>query len=105
VTDNGVQVEIIKLSDLLPDRSNANAHSVRGHYMVGRSLEKLGGGRGILLDRDNEIIAGNLTVEEAVAAGFEEIIVVDGDGRRLIAHRRTNMDLDDPETRPRNGTC
>jgi DNA modification methylase len=87
-----------KLSDLIPDASNANLHSERGTYMVSRSLEKLGAGRSILIDRDNEIIAGNLTTEQAAAMGLEEVIIVETDGNQLVAVKRVDMDLDDPAT-------
>jgi DNA modification methylase len=66
--------------------------------MVSRSLEKLGAGRSILIDRDNEIIAGNLTTEQAAAMGLEEVIIVETDGNQLVAVKRTDMDLDDPAT-------
>lgn len=86
----------IKLTDLVPDDHNANRHSERGTYMVSNSLGKLGGGRGIVLDKNNKIVAGNLTVEQAVALGFEEVIVVESDGKVLVATERVDWDLDDP---------
>jgi hypothetical protein len=66
--------------------------------MVSRSLEKLGAGRSILLDKHNRIIAGNLTTEQYAAMGGEEVQIIDSDGKTLIAVRRNDMDLDDPET-------
>lgn len=57
--------ETIKLSDLQPDDRNANKGSERGTYMIRRSLEKLGAGRSILLDKNGRIIAGNKTAESA----------------------------------------
>jgi hypothetical protein len=92
------KVRRVKLTDLLPDRRNANLHSERGTYMVGRSVEKLGLGRGILVDKDEETIAGNLTLEQAIDAGFEDGILVETDGKTLVITQRTDMDLDDPET-------
>ena len=98
-SDNGIRR--VKIADLLPDRRNANLHSERGTYMVSRSLEKLGAGRSILIDRDNEIIAGNLTAEQAASMGLEEVIIVPTDGKTLVAVQRMDMDLDDPTTAAR----
>jgi len=56
---------IIHIKDLIPDSKNANLHSPRGSSMVQKSLQKYGAGRSILLDKNNNIIAGNLTTEEA----------------------------------------
>jgi DNA modification methylase len=97
VADNG-QIRRVKIADLIPDRRNANLHTERGVYMVSRSLEKLGAGRSILIDKDNEIIAGNLTAEQAADMGLEEVIIVPTDGRQLVAVQRMDMDLDDPAT-------
>jgi hypothetical protein len=90
--------ETARLAELEPDPNNANLHSERGTYMVSRSLEKLGAGRSILLDKHNRIIAGNLTTEQYAAMGGEEVQIIDSDGKTLIAVRRNDMDLDDPET-------
>jgi hypothetical protein len=90
------KVTKVKLSELIPDIQNANLHSERGQYMVNRSLEKLGAGRSILLDKNNRIIAGNLTTEQAEDIGLENVVIVDADGTELVAVRRLDMDLDDP---------
>lgn len=89
----------VKLTDLVPDSKNANQGTVRGLAMLEDSLREHGAGRGILLDRNNNIIAGNKTVERAVDLGFEEIIVVPTDGKQLVATQRVDVDLDTPEGR------
>ena len=40
--------------------------------MVNRSIEKLGAGRSILLDKHHRIIAGNLTTEQAADIGLDD---------------------------------
>ena len=87
-----------KLKDLNPDIHNANRHTERGVYMVGKSIENLGLGRSILIDKNNEIIAGNLTAEQAASIGIEDIVIVDTDGKTLVAVRRNDMDLNDPDS-------
>jgi DNA modification methylase len=89
----------VKLSDLVPDSRNANKGTLRGLAMLDDSLREDGAGRGILLDRNNNIIAGNKTIERAVDAGFEEIIIVPTDGKQLVATQRVDVDLDSPQGR------
>lgn len=82
------------LADLIPDDKNFNKHSQYGTFLLEKSLTKLGAGRSILIDKNNKIIAGNATVEGAAAIGIENIQIVDSDGTKIIAVRRTDIDLD-----------
>lgn len=84
-----------KLSDLFQDTHNANKHTERGIKMVKTSIGELGAGRSILVDKNGKIIAGNLTAEQAVAAGIDDVIVVETDGTKLVAVKRTDLDLSD----------
>ena len=88
--------ETIKLSDLQPDANNANKGTERGTYMIRRSLEKLGAGRSIVLDKQGRIIAGNKTAEAAEDIGLDDVIVVRTRGDKLVAVLREDLDLDDP---------
>ena len=88
--------ETIKLSDLQPDANNANRGTERGTYMIRRSLEKLGAGRSIVLDKQGRIIAGNKTAEAAEDIGIDDVIVVRTRGDKLVAVLREDLDLDDP---------
>ncbi len=77
-----------------PDRKNANKGTERGRYMVEASLRETGAGRSILLDKDDNIIAGNKTFEAASDIGLP-LRIVETDGTELIAVKRTDLDLDD----------
>ena len=90
------EVEIIPLDSIQPDDRNANKGSERGTYMIRRSLEKLGAGRSILLDKNGRIIAGNKTAESAADVGLDDVIVVRTQGRQLVAVLREYLDLDAP---------
>ncbi len=81
------------LAALIPDRKNANRGTDRGRKAVETSLKTLGAGRSVVLDRNNVIIAGNKTVEQAIAAGYVDIEIHDSDGKVLHAVRRTDLDL------------
>lgn len=63
--------------------------------MIEASLRKFGAGRSILLDRKGKVIAGNKTLENAGALGFDEVLIVQSDGRRIIAVQRTDLDMDE----------
>lgn len=84
---------ITKLSQLTPDKRNANRGTERGGQMIESSLSKYGAGRSILIDKHGNIIAGNKTVEQAGAIGLDDVLVVQSDGRKLIAVQRMDLDL------------
>lgn len=88
-----------KISDLIPDTKNFNLHSTYGTALVEKSLRKFGMGRSILIDKNNRIIAGNATVEGAAGIGIEDLQIVESDGKRIIAVKRTDIDLDTPQGR------
>jgi hypothetical protein len=86
-----------KLTDFVPDDKNANLGTERGRYMLETSLERVGAGRGIVVDKNGKVIAGNKTQEVALAQGIEDAIVVETDGQQLVITKRTDLDLDDPD--------
>jgi len=88
-----------KLADLTPDSRNANLGSPRGNQMIEDSLRRHGAGRSILLDKHGNIVAGNKTAENAAAIGMDDVLVVQTDGKRLVAVQRMDLDLADPQTR------
>lgn len=92
-------VSVEKVSDLTPDRMNANKGNERGKALIEKSLRDYGAGRSILIDKHGAIIAGNKTAENAAAAGLVNVIIVKSDGTKLIAVQRTDLDLNDPKAR------
>lgn len=89
----------IKISELIPDDKNFNKGSEYGNQLINKSFEKFGAGRSILIDKNNKIIAGNKSTENYGALGNEEVIIVESDGTKLVAVKRTDIDLDTPEGR------
>jgi len=83
-----------KISDLTPDKQNANKGTPRGLKMLDDSLRENGAGRSILIDKHGVIVAGNKTVERAADIGIEDVIVVETDGTKLVAVKRTDLDLE-----------
>ena len=92
-------IHTAKLSDLTPDDLNANKGTERGDYQLTQSLEKYGAGRSILIDKQGRIIAGNKTAAKFGELGLEDVVVVQTDGKQLVAVQRTDIDLDTPEGR------
>lgn len=86
----------VKLKDLIPDDKNFNKGSEFGNSLIEKSFRKFGAGRSILLDKNNRIIAGNKSVENAGAIGMENVRLIESDGTEIIAVKRTDIDLDSP---------
>lgn len=88
-----------KISDLIADDKNFNKGSEFGNSLIEKSFRKFGAGRSILIDKNNRIIAGNKSVENAIAIGMEDVQIVESDGTKIIAVKRTDIDLDSAEGR------
>ena len=83
----------IELSELKPDPSNANAGSERGQYMIDKSVETTGLHRGVSVDANGFLVAGNKTHQAAIDAGYTKAIVVETDGDTLVVTKRRDFDL------------
>jgi hypothetical protein len=88
-----------KLSDLIPDHANANKGTERGRSALEASLRKYGAGRSILIDKNGRIISGNKTVETAADIGLDNVIIIQTDGKQIVAVQRTDLDIDSAEGR------
>lgn len=84
-----------KISDYTGDTANANKGNERGRALVKKSFEDYGAGRSVLADKHGVLIAGNKTAEGARAAGIENVIEVETDGKTLVVVRRTDLDLNE----------
>ena len=89
----------IKVSDLIPDDKNFNKGNEYGESLIEKSFAQFGAGRSILLDKNNRIIAGNKSTQKFADGGGENVIVVETDGKTLVAVKRTDIDLDTPQGR------
>ena len=86
------------IEDLTPDPRNANRGTERGAAMLESSLREFGAGRSILVDKHGVVIAGNKTLEQAAALGFEIQTVVT-DGSKLVVVQRSDIEIDSPKGR------
>lgn len=83
-----------KISDLKFDDKNFNKHTEYGMGLLEKSLRENGAGRSILIDKDNNIIAGNGIIEAAGSVGLENIKIVETTGNEIVAVKRTDIALD-----------
>ena len=88
-----------KIDALIPDDKNLNQHTEFGTSLLEKSVERFGLGRSILLDKNNRIIAGNGITDTAGSKGLEDVIIVETTGDKLVAVKRTDIDLDSREGR------
>lgn len=94
---NTPKVSTAKLSDLIPDSSNANDGTELGAQLLRKSVQEAGIGRGIVVDQNNTIIGGNKThgtIESLKdELGIDNIVLVDTDGKTLVVTRRTDLNV------------
>lgn len=87
------------ISELKFDDKNFNKHTEYGMSLLEKSLRQNGAGRSILIDKDNNIIAGNGIIEAAGNIGLEDLQIVETDGTKIVAVKRTDIALDSEEGR------
>lgn len=82
-----------KIDELKFDDKNFNKHTEFGMSLLEKSLQQFGAGRSVLVDKNNNIIAGNGIVEAAAQAGIEDIEFIETTGDKLVVVKRTDVDL------------
>ena len=76
------------------DKRNYRKHNDRNKELIKKSLEECGAGRSIVIDNDDEIIAGNGIYEQAQALSIP-VKVIETDGSELVVVKRTDLNTDD----------
>lgn len=79
------------IKDLIADPNNRRKHTPRNVGLLVDALQKVGAARSIVIDEDNEVLAGNATIEAAAEAGITKVRVVEADGQEVIAVRRKGL--------------
>ena len=90
--------ELIDIEELRQDKLNFNKGTYEGEVLIKKSLERFKAGRSVLIDNDNNIIAGNKTVQAAATMGMK-VRVIETTGDELVAVKRTDIDIDSKEGR------
>ena len=89
----------MRINELKFDDKNFNKHTEFGMGLLEKSLRENGAGRSILIDKDNNIIAGNGIIEAAGSVGLENIKVVETTGDEIVAVKRTDISLNSKKGR------
>lgn len=80
--------------ELKLDHKNYRIHDENNKKLINKSLQETGAGRSILIDNENEIIAGNGVYEQAKKLNIP-IKIVETNGKELIAVKRTDLQTND----------
>lgn len=83
--------QVQTIGELIHDRTNPRKHNPRNLKVIVDSLHDVGFARSIVIDENNEILAGNGVTEAAGIAGIERVIEVEADGNTIIAVRRRGL--------------
>ena len=70
------------------DKRNYRKHSDKNLSLIEKSLKECGAGRSILLDSEDEIIAGNGVYEQAKKLNIP-VKIIETDGSELVVVKRT----------------
>ena len=82
-----------KVSQFKQDPQNLNLGNDKGNAILQQSIQELGAGRSILVDKNGFIIAGNKTAQAALNEGLDDAIIVETAGDKLVVVQRTDLDL------------
>lgn len=85
----------LRVGDLHPDEENRRRRTPRGSAMLISSLRDVGAARSIVIDENDQVLAGNGVLDAAKAVGIDKVQVVETDGQTLIAVRRTGLSAED----------
>lgn len=87
-------VKMMKSGEIKQDSRNYRQHNDKNKELMKKSLEECGTGRSIVIDSQNEIIAGNGIFEQVKKLKIP-IKVIESDGTFLIAIKRTDLKTKD----------
>ncbi|MEE0060240.1 MAG: DNA methyltransferase [Acutalibacteraceae bacterium] len=82
------------MAEIKFDKRNYRKHNDRNKELIRKSLNECGAGRSIVIDNNNEIIAGNGIYEQAQELGIKTKII-ETDGSELVVVKRTDLSTDD----------
>lgn len=68
-----MQIEVLKIEDLVFDPANARKHSKKNLDAIIGSLSKFGQQKPIVVDKNNVVVAGNGTLDAAKKIGWTKI--------------------------------
>lgn len=95
------RVQSGNIDQLKFDPDNANRGTESGDYVLTKSIQRAGIGRGVVCDRNLTLLAGNKTTEKAGELDVaEDVVYVRATGNTLVVTVREDLDLNAPEDSP-----
>lgn len=76
------------------DKRNYRKHNDKNKELINKSLKECGAGRSIVIDNEDNIIAGNGIYEQSQKLGLKTRII-ETDGSELVVVKRTDLKTDD----------
>ena len=83
----------MELKDIKYDKKNYRKHSDQNKALIKKSIEEVGLGRSVVIDSENELIAGNGVVSQLPKG--TKIKVIETDGSELVVVKRTDLKTND----------
>lgn len=87
----GAKTEMLPVDQIHFDPSNPRKHSDHNLQVIENSMRDLGFARSIVIDENNQLLAGEGATRGAQRAGLEKVMVVEADGDTIVAVRRRNL--------------
>ena len=82
------------MTEIKFDKRNYRIHNDKNKELINKSLKECGAGRSIVIDSENEIIAGNGIYEQAQVLNIP-VKVIETDGSELVVVKRTDLKTND----------
>jgi ParB-like chromosome segregation protein Spo0J len=82
---------VTHIKHLRPDKRNYRRHTPKNVGLIVDALHEVGAARSIVIDEDNNILAGNATIEAAAEAGITKVRVIKANGHEIIAVQRNGL--------------
>lgn len=79
----------MELKDIKFDSKNYRKHSDENKALIRKSIQETGLGRSVVIDSDNELIAGNGVVSQLPEG--TKVKVIETDGSELVVVKRTDL--------------
>lgn len=89
ITKQSLRIRMINF-----DKRNYRKHNDKNKELINKSLKECGAGRSIVIDNEDNIIAGNGIYEQAQKLGIKTK-VIETDGSELVVVKRTDLATDD----------
>jgi len=86
-----IEVETIDIDSITFDPNNYRDHPEDNLAIITNSIQDLGFARSIVVDENNQLIAGEGATRGSLSAGLKKVLIIDAEGDQVVAVRRKNL--------------